>query len=179
MLESVREAYDPKDCWSKVAKRLCGRSLFGRPRLDWTVAIRDFLLEYSDVEEHYGAVLKATNESVQDFLERLVCRLALSRDLTQTERSAVLAALKNRTAMPSIHGERPKALVLKACLEMGRLRPTPPDMLRREPGMSMITVDDLVTHPLASPLPKSARFEAATACLMPEYHLAGAFRCGF
>jgi hypothetical protein len=173
MLESVREAYDPKDCWSKVAKRLCGRSLFGRRRLDWQAAMRDFLREYSEVQRDYGAVLKATNESVEDFLERLVCRLGLNGDLTQAERSAVVAALKQRTAM-SVQGERPKALLLKACFEMGRLRPTPPDMLRRDPGMSMITVDDLLAYPLATPLPKSARIESATACLMPEYHLAWA-----
>ena len=56
-----------------------------------------------------------------------VAYIVAAGDLTQAERSAAVVALKQRTAMPNVHGERPKALLLKACYEMGRLRPTPPE----------------------------------------------------
>jgi len=170
MLESVREAYDPKDCWSKVAKRLCGRSLFGQRHLNWETAIRDFLTEFYDAEDNYGAVLRATGETVGEFLERLVCRLTMSGDLTEKERLAVMAAVERGAAMPNLRSERAKAVLLKACFEMGRLRGEG-SVIGPDRGRGVITVDDLVGYPLALPLPESHPFDFRTARQMPEYHL--------
>lgn len=177
MIESVRQAYDPKDLWSEVAKRLCRRSLFGRPRLEWHAAIYDFLQEFARIEDQKGCILSATFEEVRDFLARLACHLSMKGDLAQGERRSVLAALHDDAAMPELRSERSKALLLKACFEAGRLRP-----LRQ--GFSgdlrtgMLTVAELLEHPLHAPLPKNSQIETATACAVPEYHLALALRYG-
>jgi hypothetical protein len=169
VIESVRDAYDPKDFWSKVAKGLCGRSLFGRKRLEWRAAMHDFLQEFANMEDLYGPVLKGTGEVVDEFLARLASRLCMSGDITEAEKTSILAAGRGKaSAMPELRSERAKALLLKACFEMGRLRPTPGDIY---PRRGLLTVDDLLECPLGTPLEKENRATTAAARAMPEYHM--------
>lgn len=122
MIDIVRSAYVPSDFYSKVAKRTCRRFLFFRPRLDWCRTIGDFLEEYATVEDNVGYILEATRELVREFLARLICRLRRMGQLSEAEQAGILGALRRASSVPDVRSERAQALILKACLELGRQR---------------------------------------------------------
>lgn len=185
MVEDVRDAYSPADLWSKVAKRICRRPALLRRRLNWSRAVREFVDEYSYIQDTRGYILEASGERIQDFLVRLTCRLHLHGEMTAAERDAFLRALRTDSPVPELDSERARALVLKACLEFGRLRPSPPKSLSVKDLVEYVrTIDELFDTPIHLPLPRRATLDTmrltpdefsrvlARARSTPEYHLA-------
>lgn len=190
MIDDVRNAYTPGDFWSKVAKSVCRRFLLFRPRMDWRHTIEEFLKEYTNTQKTHGHILEATMERVEDFLARLTCRLWRMGDLTEAEEIALLAALRNEAPIPDVHSDRAKSLILKACLEFGRLRQRPPMSLSLKDIVENVwTIDELVEWTIDAPLSKRKTLNLLSisstefahvltrARSTPEYHLAVGSYC--
>ncbi len=185
-LDAVRSAYVPHDFWSNVAKRSCRRLLGIRLRLNWRRTVKQFLQEFAAVEESHGYILESTNELVREFLARLICRLRRMGELSEAEQTAMLAALRREAPVPAIAGELPRALILKACLEIGRRR-TRERILGStslELYIHVRTVDEILRTKLEFPLPNPQTFDSMPFPVTPEtlirirstpeYHLAQA-----
>jgi hypothetical protein len=166
----VRSAYAPRDFWSKVAKRSCRRLLGLRPRLNWCRTVKQFLREFAEVEDSHGYILESTGELATEFLARLVCRLGRMGELSETEQSAMLASLRREAPVPVIGGQLAQALILKACLEIGRPR-TRERMFgcsRLELYIHVRTVDEILSTKLENPLPNPQRSDSVPFLFTPE-----------
>lgn len=187
MIDIVRNTYAPSNFWSNVAKRTCRRLLFFRPRLNWRRTIKGFLQEFANFEEKRGYILEPTRERVGEFLARLICRLRRMGELSEAEQAVILAALRRESSVPDVRSERAQALILKACLELGRRR------VRFHPGFfiggalrrRILTVEQIVLLSIDSPLPNPRNDspmsnnwiteqipDPARVRSIPEYHLA-------
>lgn len=166
----VRSAYAPRDFWSKVAKRSCRRLLGLRPRLNWCRTVKQFLREFAEVEDSHGYILESTRELATEFLARLVCRLGRMGELSETEQSAMLASLRREAPVPVIGGQLAQALILKACLEIGRRRTqerifgcTPLELY-----IHVRTVDEILSTKLENPLPNPQPLDSVPFLVTPE-----------
>ncbi|MGA2456891.1 MAG: hypothetical protein ABSF85_04940 [Terriglobales bacterium] len=143
----------------------------------------DFLLEYAAVEKAHGCILESTGELFSEFLARLTCRLQRMEELTEGEKAAVLAALRSKSLMPDLRSDRAQALILKACLELGRLRPR--HRFITVHCSPIMTVEEIVESTIGVPLPKPATYDYSPiaspsiysnllkrARATPEYHVA-------
>jgi hypothetical protein len=183
IIDDLRRAYSRLDFWSKSARRACRKPLFLRRKLNWRLAVQKFLDECDDVENNYGPVLELSDESIHGFLGRLVCRLKRMGRLDEPEATSVLDSLERDSAIPDVQDEVSSALILKACLEYGRLRPAAPYYHSVAVLMGGLpTVDDIVNLNVDTPLTIGVGFRAslvspleysricASARSRPEFH---------
>jgi hypothetical protein len=113
--------------------------------------------ELQDVDRHRSALLGPTGETLAEFLARATCALRIREFVTMLEERQALSALEAPNAsFPQLEHFHAQAVLFKACLELGRLRPQPPyGVYGVSPGGLVLTVDQLVSLPLETPLPKA------------------------
>lgn len=187
----VLKAYSPDVLWTKVGKEICKSFLGFRPQLDWPATMTDFAAEFDYIEDTRDVIWGATMELASAFLVRLACALHRANRLGTDDLDPLVTALKGKTQFQEVHDSYSAALLLKGCLELGRLRPEP----RRPICFTHLvedirTVEELLTFPLEQPLPRRAEIDISRMTLhdfvalqtraraTPEYHMAVAWECG-
>lgn len=122
----VRSSYTPADVWSKVGKRLC-RSLLGlQPPIAWAAVMGCFRAEFDGVEEDFGCLtlLEVTGKSASEFLVRLTHpsepRSAFGGGNEDAEHG-----VSGESGFAEVKHTYSAAVMLKACLELGRLTLAP------------------------------------------------------
>jgi hypothetical protein len=184
-IAGVRGGYSPSDLWSKVGKKICSRFLVFRTPFTWSKAMKDFKEEFDYIERTRGSILDETMERASDFLARLACALRYHRRLSEQDATRLVHAFDGNGDFEPIHNSLSAAVLLKGCLEIGRLRPAPRRGLL---GMTVMhdlrTVDELLSFPIEQPLPYRAEFDSMKLSIeehaaflrkartTPDYHLA-------
>ena len=183
--QKVRTIYAPSDLWSNVGKRVCRSFLFFRPSLNWPAAMKNFKAEFDYIEETRCPVLEATMELASAFLARLACALRCRDCLSEADGNMLTKAFQGVGEFEEIGDSFSSAILLKACLEMGRLRPAPRKGFHAITAFEDIrTVDELLSYPLEKPLPRRAEIDSMRLSpeqfgsllqkmrTTPEYHFA-------
>jgi hypothetical protein len=171
LISKVRCAYNRDDFWSKEAKRLYPTIPFFRRTIDWSNIIAKFIQEFRYIEEHHAPILELTGETCVEFLGRLVSALMLRGELSASEHEQLLDSLAAGSGFNTPRSLYVQALVFKACLELGRLRPPPPKIPSIiEFAKEVRTVYALLEYPLEEPLPRVAQIDAVI--LPPKEFLA-------
>jgi hypothetical protein len=188
-LEIIRCAYHKSDFWAKPAKHLYPLISIFHPTLDWPAIITKFMKEFNDVEENYSSLLKITGETCVEFFCRLSSALKQLHKISVTEEELLLAFFVRNSAIPTPTNFYAQALIFKACLEIGRLRPDPIEINSIiEFAREVRTVAPLFYYPLELPLPIVAdvdkipmnphEFSIFSSAIRStaDYHLAASFR---
>jgi hypothetical protein len=155
LMDRIKGAYRKRDFWAKQAKRLYPTITFIRPGIHWQTAIAGFVAEFGYIEMHYAPVLELTRETSVEFLCRLTSAMKLKNQISSTEEEQFITFFISRSAMHIPDKPYAQALIFKACLELGRLRPA----ARKIPSVVEFakearTVRALLEYPLERPLPR-------------------------
>ena len=157
LISIVRNAYTRNDFWSKEAKRLYPAISLFRCAIDWKKTIIRFLREFSYIEEHYAILLELTGETFVEFLGRLISALMFQNHISKSEREQLLISLDAGSILNIPKNNFAQALIFKACLEIGRLRPAPaklPSIIEFAQEVRQVIV--LLKYPIEKALPKVA-----------------------
>jgi hypothetical protein len=188
LLNAVRNLYSRDEIWSKTGQRLV-RGMF-KPRIRWEISFKQFMDEFRDVEKHYRSV-SPTGEPIEVFAVRLVDRLALGKLIEHYEASILKQVIAGGEVILQLRSEEAKAILLRACFEIGRKRPELPKNLRSLEMLLLhvVTTDNLISYPLSMSLPLSTQEEWYTPTALnaadrlecqsvPDYHIVLALQFG-
>ena len=154
-LDRIRGAYHKSDFWAKEAKRLYPVIPFFRPRIHWPTTIAKFITEFRYIEEYHAPVLELTGETSVEFLCRLTSAMKLKNQLSGIEEEQLIAFFISNSTINIPDKPYAQALIFKACLELGRLRPPAtkiPSVI--EFAKEARTVHSLLEYSLEQPLPR-------------------------
>ena len=171
LISKVRRAYHRNDFWSDEAKRLYPViPLFSRT-IVWSDTIAKFIREFRYVEENHAMLLEQTGETCVEFLSRLISALMLRKQLSTGEHGQLLNSLATGSALNIPKSPYAQALIFKACLEIGRLRPPAPTELPSiiEFAQDVRKVYVLLEYPIEEALPRVAQIDIHTMQLLSPF----------